>query len=151
MKWKWIRSVVSDSLRPVDYSPRNSSAHGILQARILEWVAIAFTSKWNPVLVVLLHVWHFIQHHVLKVHPHGMHACLVASVTSESLGPQGLYPARLLYPQDSPGKNTGVGCHALLQGTFPTQGSNMHLLSLLYWQAGSLPLLSRGRSLYSNN
>ena len=25
---------------------------------------------------------------------------------------------------DSPGKNTGVGCHALLQGTFPTQGSN---------------------------
>ena len=25
---------------------------------------------------------------------------------------------------DSPGKNTGVGCHALLQGIFPTQGSN---------------------------
>ena len=25
---------------------------------------------------------------------------------------------------DSPGKNTGVGCHALLHGTFPTQGSN---------------------------
>ena len=29
---------------------------------------------------------------------------------------------------DSPGKNTGVGCHALLQGIFPTQGSNPHLL-----------------------
>ena len=26
---------------------------------------------------------------------------------------------------DSPGKNTGVGCHALLQGIFPTQGSNL--------------------------
>jgi len=25
---------------------------------------------------------------------------------------------------DFPGKNTGVGCHALLQGIFPTQGSN---------------------------
>jgi len=25
---------------------------------------------------------------------------------------------------DSPGKNTGAGCHALLQGIFPTQGSN---------------------------
>ena len=25
--------------------------------------------------------------------------------------------------EDSPGKNTGVGCHALLQGIFPTQGS----------------------------
>ena len=139
MKWKWSRSVVSDSLQPVDYSPPNSSVHGILQARTLEWAAIAFTCKWNPVLIVLWHVWHFIQHHVLKVHPCGMHACSVTSVTSESLGPQGLYPARLLYPQDSPGKNTGVGCHALLQGTFPTQGSNMRLLGLLYWQAGSLP------------
>ena len=36
---------------------------------------------------------------------------------------------------DSPGKNTGVGCHALLQGIFPTQGSNGHLLELLHcWQ-----------------
>ena len=40
----------------------------------------------------------------------------------------------------SPGKNTGVGCHALLQGIFPTQGSNLHLLCLLRWQAGSLAL-----------
>ena len=30
--------------------------------------------------------------------------------------------------EDSPGKNTGVGCHALLQGIFPTQGSNPGLL-----------------------
>ena len=36
----------------------------------------------------------------------------------------GLQPARLLYPWDFPGKNTGVGCHALLQWIFPTQGSN---------------------------
>ena len=35
---------------------------------------------------------------------------------------------------DSPGKNTGVGCHALLQGIFPTQGSNPHLLCLLHTQ-----------------
>ena len=38
---------------------------------------------------------------------------------------------------DSPGKNTGVGCHALFQGTFPTQGSNPSFLSLLHWQVGS--------------
>ena len=31
---------------------------------------------------------------------------------------------------------TGVGCHDLLQGVFPTQGSNLHLLCLLYWQMG---------------
>ena len=42
-------------------------------------------------------------------------------------------------PWGSPGKNTGVGCHALLQGTFPTQGLNPRLLCLLHWQAGSLP------------
>ena len=37
------------------------------------------------------------------------------------------------------GKNTEVGCPALLQGICPTQGSNPHLLGLLPWQAGSLP------------
>ena len=42
-KWKWSRSVVSDSLRPADCSPPSSSIHGILQARILEWVAISFS------------------------------------------------------------------------------------------------------------
>ena len=34
----------------------------------------------------------------------------------------------LLRPWDSPGKNTGVGCHLLLQGIFPTQGSDSRLL-----------------------
>ena len=41
--------------------------------------------------------------------------------------PHGLQPFRLLCPWDSPGKNPGVGCHFLLQGIFPTQGSNLHL------------------------
>ena len=39
-----------------------------------------------------------------------------------------LQPTRLLCPWDSPGKNSGVGCHALLQGIFSTQGSNPHVL-----------------------
>ena len=46
---------------------------------------------------------------------------------------------------DSPGKNTGVGCHALLQGIFPTQGLNQNLLYLLRWQLGSLPLVPPGK------
>ena len=46
-------------------------------------------------------------------------------------------------PWDSPDKNTGVGCHSLLQRIFPTRGSNP---CLLRWQADSLPL-SRQRSL----
>ena len=57
--------------------------------------------------------------------------------------------ARLLCPWDSPGKNTGVGCHALLQGIFPTQGSNHYFLCLLHWQAGSLPLAPPGKPLIS--
>ena len=50
-------------------------------------------------------------------------------------------------PWDSPGKDTGVGFHVLLQGIFPTQGSNVRLLSLLHWQAGSLPLSRLGKPL----
>ena len=46
----------------------------------------------------------------------------------------------ILRPWDPPGKNTRVGCHFLLQGIFSTQGSNVHLLCLLHWQVGSLPL-----------
>ena len=52
-------------------------------------------------------------------------------------------------PWHSSDKNTGVGCHALLQGIFPTQGSNPHLLSLLYWQVGSLPVASPGKPWYT--
>ena len=66
--------------------------------------------------------------------------CCAKSVMSNSLQPRGLQPARLLCPWDSPGKNTEVGCYALLQGIFPVQGLNPHLLHLLHWQAGSLPL-----------
>ena len=38
-----------------------------------------------------------------------------------------------------PRQNTGVGCHFLLQGIFPTQGLNQNLLHLLHWQSDSLP------------
>ena len=44
-----------------------------------------------------------------------------------------------------------VGCYSLLQGIFPTQGSNLGLLCLLYWQEGSLPLASSGTSYKYNH
>ena len=50
---------------------------------------------------------------------------------------------------DPPGKNTGVGCYALLQGILLTQGSDLRLLCLLHWQAGSLPLAPPGKHVYS--
>ena len=43
-KWKWSRSVVSNSSDPMDCSPPGSSVHGIFQARVLEWGAIAFSA-----------------------------------------------------------------------------------------------------------
>ena len=47
---------------------------------------------------------------------------------SYSLQPYEVQPPRLLCLWDSPGKNTGEGCHALLQGIVPTQGLNLCLL-----------------------
>ena len=38
-----------------------------------------------------------------------------------------------------------VGCHVFLQRIFPTQGSNLSLLRLMHWQAGSLPLVPAGK------
>ena len=71
---------------PIDGSPPGSSVPGILQAGILEWVAISFSN-----------------------------ACMLAKSESDSGQPYGQQPTRLLRPQDSLGKNTGVGCHFLLQ------------------------------------
>ena len=48
--------------------------------------------------------------------------CLVTQSCPTHLRPHRLQPARLLHPWDFPGKNTGVGCHAPLQGIFLTQG-----------------------------
>ena len=45
-------------------------------------------------------------------------------------------------------RNTGVGCHSLLQGISPTQVSNLRLLSLLRWQADSLLPVLPGKSHY---
>ena len=65
---------------------------------------------------------------------------LVAKLCPTLCNP-GLKPARVLCLWNSSGKNTGVGCHALLQGTFPTQGSDSCLLP---WQVDSLPLSHQG-------
>ena len=52
-----------------------------------------------------------------------------------TLWPFELYPSKFLCPWDLPGKNTGVDCHFLLQGVFPSQRWSM---GLLCWQADSL-------------
>ena len=51
------------------------------------------------------------------------------------------YNPLLLCPWDFPGKNTGVGCHSLLQGIVLTRELSLSLLHLLHWQADSSPLI----------
>ena len=62
---------------------------------------------------------------------------------SDSLQPYGLQPPGLVCPWDSPGKNTGVGCYALLPGIFLTLGLNLCLLHLPAL-AGGLPPVPPG-------
>ena len=76
---------------PIDGSPPGSPVPGILQARTLEWVAIAFSNAWSE-------KWKW-------SHP----------VVSDPQRPNGLQPSRLLHPWDFPGKSTGVGCRCLLR------------------------------------
>ena len=56
-----------------------------------------------------------------------LYACALAM--SDSLQTQGLQPTGLLCPWYFPCKNSGVGCHFLLQGIIPTQGVNTSLLA----------------------
>ena len=53
--------------------------------------------------------------------PRHIPCCCVASVVSDSVQPHRQQPTRLRHPWDSPGKNTGVSCHFLLQGIYPEE------------------------------
>ena len=72
---------------PIDGRPPGSPVPGILQARILEWVAISFSNAWK---------WSH-------------------SVMSDSQQLHGLQPTRLLRPWEFPGKSSGVGCQGFLR------------------------------------
>ena len=88
-----------------------STVHGILQARILEWVAMPSSGGSS----------------CPRDHSHVSY---------------------LHCAWDSPGKNAGVGCHALLRGVFLAPGSQPRLLPPLHWQGGSLPLVPREKPGY---
>ena len=72
-----------------------------------------------------------------------MSQCVRAKSLSQSCltlcNPMNCSPPGSSFQGDFLGKNTGVGCHTLLQGIFPTQGLNLSLLHLLHWQGDSLP------------
>ena len=91
-------------------------------------------------ILLLIVVIEIFNHHNLSIlHFTSICCCLIAKSCPCLLRIHELLPARLLCPWNFPGKNTGVGCHFLLQGVFPTQGLNP---CLVHWQADSLPLSS---------
>ena len=72
----------------------------------------------------------------VSLHAKSFHSCLTLC------DPVDCSPPGSSVHGDSPGKNTGVGCHALLQGIFPTQGSNP---GLLHWREIPYHLSHKGR------
>ena len=114
---------------PMDGGAWWAAIDGVTQSRIrLKWLSSSSSS-------LLAYSVGFIIYDV--------HSC---SVVSNSLWPHGLYsPPGSSVHGDSPGKNSGVDCHAPLQGIFPTQGLNpdlLHCRRILYH-------LSHQRSPYS--
>ena len=121
-----------------------SSVLGISQARILEWVAISFSkgSSWPRDQTCVSYIsciskkilYHWAIREAWTRIKNSIHILVNSmdlwkwkwghSVVSNSLPPHDMEPTRLLHPWDFPGKSTGLGCHFLLQGIFPTQGSN---------------------------
>ena len=92
----------------------------------LEIVHLRHLTQWYG-LFRLFRILHTHTHTQTHIHA-SAHVCSVTLVMLDSLRLYGLQPVRLLCPWESSGKNTGVGCHALLQGIFLTQGSKLVLL-----------------------
>ena len=127
----------------MDREAWHAAIHGVAKCQtwLSDWTELNWTvdeikfKSQGPVLVTL-QVWHVATVCMC------MHSCgqlFATPWTTASQSP--------LSEWDFPGKNTEVGCHALLQGIFQTHGSNLHLLHLLHWQAGSLPLTPSGKPL----
>ena len=125
MLLKWSEVKVTQSFltlcNPRDCSQAGSSVHGILQARILEWVVVPFSRESSQA----------------RIEPRSP-ALQADSLPSEPPGKLKVYESGSdstqlcltlddpmdYTPWNSPGQNSGVGSLSLLQGVFPTQGSN---------------------------
>ena len=132
----------SQIIPPPPQSPKDCSIHLCLFCYLAYRVVITIFMSRDEKFLLLK---------IIKLNPATLlkkiiqHAC---SVMSDSLQSHGLQPARLLCSWDSSAENTGVGCHFLLQGIFPTQGSNPCLWCLLHWQTNSLPLSHLGSPIH---
>ena len=88
-------------------------------------------------------------HRIWHIHTRGCCAVLNQLLCPTLCNPMGCSPPDSSVHGDSPGKSTGVGCHALLQEVFPTQGSNPGLLPCrwILYHLSHQGSLYKGRSL----
>ena len=150
---------------PIDGSPSGSPVPGILQARTLEWVAISFSYAWKWKVkgkslsrVRLLatswtaayqappsmgfsrqEYWSGVPLPFIFKSESFIFESESCSVAFDALWPHGLYS-----PWNSPGQYTGADSLCLLQGIFPTQGSNpgSHITGEFYTSWARSPLCS---------
>ena len=138
--------MLSDSCHSMNFSLSGSSVYGILQARMLEWVAISSSRRsfwprdqicifcvsciYRWILLPLNHLESPLKNEDYELKQPALSQVKQTeseneshSVVSDSLQPYGLYS-----PWNSPGQNTGVGSLSLLRGIFLTQELNRDLL-----------------------
>ena len=152
------RSVVFDSLWPMDCSPLGSSVYGIFQARILEWVTIPFSrgsspsSDWTRVSHIagrFFTGWttkgKIVGHILLKL----IHACMLnCSVVSNSFWLHRLQPARLLCPWGFSSQEYWSALSCPAPGDLPNPGIKPRSSAL---QMDSLPSELSGKPTEINN
>ena len=128
----------------------------LFSERIILYVVVVLMCLWEevssefsyPAILILL-----AKKQILKAPENNtLLMCSVAQSCPDSATPWTVACQAPLVRGDSPGKNIGVGCHALFQGIFPNQGLNLPLLCLLNLQASYLPLAPAGKpQIYLNS
>ena len=113
IKSKHITTIISCYTQSSSISPRIPMTHGLSKHTSTQASEEGCLHLLTLLLIpALMHVW-----------------MLGHSIMSDFLRPRGLQPTSLLCPWDFPGKNTGVACHALLQGNLP----NPENISCISW------------------
>ena len=131
-----VTQLCSTLYNPLNCNPPGFSVHGILQKRILDWVATPFSRGSSPPRdqTRISYVWFVLLY--------GGNQCDF-SVTQSCLTLCGPVDCSLLgstVPGIFPRRNARTDCYFLFQRIFPTQELNLHLPCLLHWQMDSLLL-----------
>ena len=117
-QWCWAILFIYFFVNHLKYRKFSLVVQYFLKLFFLNWSIVnlqcCVSFKCTPKLFSFIYIHTFIYIYIYSFSDSFPLCCQVASVVSDSVRPHGLQPTRLLRPWDSPGKNTGVGCHFLL-------------------------------------